>query len=64
MANSKRFAVLVVTKDGRATYVCDGTEDEISAFLTKPQAERNAKVWRDNLGDEVQSVNVVPHPSR
>lgn len=58
-----RWAVLVIEHDGEQHYICAGAEDDgpVATFASRDRAERTAEFWREGLGDEVQSVNVVPY---
>lgn len=65
MRKAKRYAVLIISQDGRESYVCDGTPDQITKFYKPQVAQRMADVVRRNLDAPehgIQSVNVVPYP--
>ncbi len=64
MRKPKRYAVLIVTREGNQSYVCDGETDQVSLFRTKPEAQRTADFWRTGLGTDAQSVSIVRHPGR
>lgn len=59
-----KWAVLVVERDGAPHYVRQGEDDTgpIATWTSRRRAEAQAEFWRQGLGDEVQSVNVVRAP--
>lgn len=57
----QRFAIVVVEQDG-VHYVEREPSGETLIYASRLQAEQDAEFWREGLGDEVQSVNVVVWP--
>lgn len=62
---SERWTILVVEHDGEQHYLRHGEDESgpIVMFVNRRRAEEQADFWREGLGDEVQSVNVVPYPA-
>jgi hypothetical protein len=61
----KRWALLVVQKDGSSEYLCHGaTGDEPVIYRSRAQAEHARTCLATGIGDDVQSINVVKAPTR
>lgn len=63
MKQPVRWAVLVISKDGRACLLRRGSvKGGPPALFDKKTAEINAEQLRDNIGDEVTAVAAVRMP--
>lgn len=63
-AQSQRWAVLVVHKDGEQGYLIRGlcSRGPIALFPSREAAEEQRQFLLEGISDEVQSINVVPAP--
>lgn len=59
-----RWSLKVIGRDGTESYVREEPSDRVTTYASRQRAEKQAEFWRDGLGDEVQSVNVVPAPKK
>lgn len=53
------WAVLVIWKDGTQQHMEDH-HGRVARFSSKRKAQEKVEFLRDGMGDEVQSINVVP----
>lgn len=59
---TKRWAVKVIDREGEEDYICEGLTVHPKMFTAKSRAEKAAEFLREGVGDEYQSINVVPYP--
>lgn len=58
----ERWAVQAIEHDGESRYLRRGEDPDegpVVVFRSRRAADESAAFWREGLGDEVQSVNVV-----
>lgn len=61
--SGRRWAVLVVEKDGSQEYLRSGRDFDGPIIIgSRRDAEEHADFLRIGIGDDVQSINVVPAP--